>query len=104
MHEQSRSDRDHYVTIHWDNIKEHKKDQFDKCAHCDNQVTPYDYKSVMHYSSKTFNNGKGLAMTTKTGGYIGYKRIGFSDYDIIGINKLYSCGCKYMLSFLMYTK
>ncbi len=33
VHEQSRTDRDDYVTVHWDNIKEGKESNFAKYGH-----------------------------------------------------------------------
>ena len=92
MHEQSRKDRDNYVTIKWENIHESYWPQFEKCTSCDLQNSPYDYNSVMHYgkfaSSKTGLNNP--TIVTKNGQYIG-QRCGFSVLDIQNINDLY-CG------------
>ncbi|KAK3568967.1 hypothetical protein QTP86_021378, partial [Hemibagrus guttatus] len=48
VHEQSRSDRDHYVNILWENIIEGQKHNFKKYE-TNNLNTVYDYDSVMHY-------------------------------------------------------
>jgi len=59
-HEQSRFERDTFVKINWENIKEDKKENFEK-----QKRDPilgakfYDYHSIMHYSAKAFSkNGK----------------------------------------------
>ena len=51
-HEQSRTDRDSYVTILWENIMIGKETQFQKYSHSliDSLGVAYDYESVMHYS------------------------------------------------------
>ncbi|XP_057298308.1 uncharacterized protein LOC130629192 [Hydractinia symbiolongicarpus] len=55
-HEQSRTDRDNYVTILLHNVREGKKHNFAKKLKKD--VTtfglPYDYRSVMHYKKTAF--------------------------------------------------
>uniref|UniRef100_A0A915BQ35 Zinc metalloproteinase n=1 Tax=Parascaris univalens TaxID=6257 RepID=A0A915BQ35_PARUN len=55
-HEQSRPDRDNYVTVRWENIDRDSKGQFLKelPADVDNGGVPYDYGSIMHYRSKAF--------------------------------------------------
>ena len=60
LHEQTRHDRDGYVTIVWGNIKKDKygRDQsgnFKKRSKNieDTLGTPYDYCSIMHYGSAT---------------------------------------------------
>ena len=104
LHEQSRKDRDEYVTINFDNIRANKSHNFDKCESCDLQNSIYDFDSVMHYGSTAFGvrildgNGDwtGQLMTTieaKNGQSIG-QRNGFSSLDIKGINDFY-CG-KYL--------
>ena len=53
LHEQSRPDRDDYLTIDFDNIKSDKKDNFLKYGwnSVDTREIPYDLGSVMHYGS-----------------------------------------------------
>lgn len=49
MHEHSRSDRDEYIIVNYDNIRPEKRDQFWK-ARNDRLITPFDYESIMMYS------------------------------------------------------
>ena len=94
MHEQSRPDRDQYVTVHYNNIKDGKADQFDICQHCDVQNQAYDFESTMHYGPKSFGKTVGgvkqVTITSKNGEKFG-QRNGFSALDIKSINDLY-CG------------
>uniref|UniRef100_A0A915PWX5 Zinc metalloproteinase n=1 Tax=Setaria digitata TaxID=48799 RepID=A0A915PWX5_9BILA len=61
-HEQSRPDRDNYVTVRWENIDRDSKGQFLKelPADVDNGGVPYDYGSIMHYRSKAFGRYEDL--------------------------------------------
>lgn len=56
-HEQSRPDRDQFVTVRWENIDKDSKGQFLKedPDDVDNAGVPYDYGSIMHYRSKAFS-------------------------------------------------
>lgn len=94
-HEQSRYDRDDYVTINYENIIAGKESNFDKYSEkvTSLQGTPYDYMSVMHYAKNAFSNGSGSTIITKRPEFqdvIG-QRIDMSEYDAIELNKLYSC-------------
>ncbi|EYC18170.1 hypothetical protein Y032_0028g1714 [Ancylostoma ceylanicum] len=55
-HEQARPERDRYVTINTENAVEGTEGQFDKMSSTDSEDfgLPYDYGSVMHYSSIAF--------------------------------------------------
>ncbi|VDD94563.1 unnamed protein product [Enterobius vermicularis] len=55
-HEQSRPDRDDYVTVRWENIDKDSKGQFlkEQPVDVDTGSVPYDYGSIMHYRSKAF--------------------------------------------------
>jgi hypothetical protein len=57
-HEQSRVDRDTYVTIEWDNIAEGYEHNFNRQDEAD-VYGPYDFGSIMHYSQCTFSNCTG---------------------------------------------
>ncbi len=52
-HEQTRSDRDNYVTIHWENIRSTKSHNFQKYNQ-GRDIGPYNYTSVMHYGEYYF--------------------------------------------------
>lgn len=92
-HEQSRQDRDSYVTINWDNIEADKKHNFDKKAPQKvNEYGPYDYGSIMHYSKSAFLNSVWFWKTTidAKGNHIG-QRDGLSQIDQDEIKRMYKC-------------
>ncbi|XP_055344390.1 astacin-like metalloendopeptidase isoform X3 [Paramacrobiotus metropolitanus] len=60
FHEHSRSDRDEYVTIIWDNIAKSDKEQFAKHEDGNTYGLPYDYESVMHYKHNAFAKDSGI--------------------------------------------
>ncbi|CAK5120168.1 unnamed protein product [Meloidogyne enterolobii] len=93
FHEQSRTDRDDYVNILWDNIDPTLRDQFDKYSQnmIDYLGTRYDYSSVMHYGPLAFSkNGKPTIEPKEKSVTIG-QRLGFSPTDLYKVNKLYNC-------------
>ncbi|KAF4097577.1 hypothetical protein G5714_021585 [Onychostoma macrolepis] len=91
-HEQTRSDRDKYVKINWENMSPDMAYNFQK-QNTNNQNTPYDYGSIMHYGRTAFSIQPGLETITPIPDStvaIG-QRQGMSDTDILRINKLYGC-------------
>ncbi len=50
-HEHQRWDRDQYITVHYENIKEGRSGDYDWIPKTNWLVTtlPYDYQSIMHY-------------------------------------------------------
>jgi len=95
FHEQSRPDRDRYVTILYNNIVSRAKFNFNKLttSRIDSRGTPYDYDSMMHYGSKFFSSNGGYTIKTKNSAdqrRIG-QRSGFSETDKRQINLMY-CG------------
>jgi len=54
-HEQSRGDRDAYITIAWNEIAPGFEDQFEKRDGRGQDIGPYDYESIMHYSAYAFS-------------------------------------------------
>ncbi|XP_051555974.1 meprin A subunit beta [Myxocyprinus asiaticus] len=94
-HEQSRCDRDDYVSIIWDHISEGKEHNFNKYNDTRSSAlnVPYDYGSMMHYSKNAFRNGTGPTIVTKIPAFsdvIG-QRMEFSDSDLLKLNRLYNC-------------
>ncbi|XP_051794899.1 high choriolytic enzyme 1-like [Acanthochromis polyacanthus] len=47
-HKHTRTDRDQYDRINWENVPAASSSNFQK-AHTNNLNTPYDYSSVLHY-------------------------------------------------------
>ncbi|KAM7320014.1 hypothetical protein ACRRTK_020457 [Alexandromys fortis] len=102
LHEQSRSDRDDYVTIVWDRILSGREYNFDifSDSETDSLNVPYDYTSVMHYGKTAFQNGTEPTIVTKISEFedvIG-QQMDFSDYDVLKLNRLYNCSSS--LSFM----
>ncbi|XP_051885671.1 astacin-like metalloendopeptidase [Pristis pectinata] len=99
-HEQSRSDRDEYVTILINNIAKEARYNFVK-LNTNNLGTPYDYTSVMHYGRYAFSkDGKSRTIVPKPDPniHIG-QRYGMSTLDVAKVNKLYKCSKYKMRSF-----
>ncbi|KFM80737.1 Zinc metalloproteinase dpy-31, partial [Stegodyphus mimosarum] len=94
FHEQSRLDRDGYVTILWNNIPPGLQSQFSTGLDYPRGVE-YDYTSVMHYSPMAFSSKlfERNTIVTKNPHYqrlIGSGRvISFRDAKLV--NKMYSC-------------
>jgi hypothetical protein len=53
-HEQSREDRDAFVTIHWDKIQPGYEHNFDQHITDGDDIGAYDYGSIMHYPRNAF--------------------------------------------------
>ncbi|XP_040184643.1 embryonic protein UVS.2-like [Rana temporaria] len=99
-HEHSRSDRDLYIKILWQNIEPDYNTSFDK-HNTNNLNMQYDYTSVMHYGKFAFSTDYRLQTiqpVPDNGISIG-QRTGLSNLDVAKINKLYSCNiCSSVLS------
>ncbi|KAI4801939.1 hypothetical protein KUCAC02_019807 [Chaenocephalus aceratus] len=95
-HEQSRSDRDDYVKIWWDQIEEGKKHNFNKYQAdvITDLNTPYDYESIMHYRPLSFNKNESIPTITTSIPYFNEiigQRLDFSAVDITRVNRMYDC-------------
>ncbi|CAI5665732.1 high choriolytic enzyme 1 isoform X2 [Oreochromis niloticus] len=90
-HEQTRSDRDQYIRVLWENITPGMEHNFDKINTL-NQGTPYDYGSVMHYHKYAFskNNQPTLVAIPDSNVEFGYATE-ISQTDILRLNRLYGC-------------
>ncbi|ODN02524.1 Zinc metalloproteinase nas-13 [Orchesella cincta] len=93
-HEQSRTDRDQFVKIKWENIERGKQNNFDKYAA--SVISPfgvtYDYSSVMHYSRLAFSKNRRdptiEAISAAATAEIGQRR-GMSSGDVSKIKQMY---------------
>lgn len=103
-HEQSRPDRDQYVTIEWDNVEDDASSryQFRLADGSDTLDTPYDYTSIMHYGPCSFtkctscssSNASCRTITTLNPAFqsiIG-NRSKFGLYDIEDLRRVYGDG------------
>ncbi|XOZ34536.1 M12 family metallopeptidase [Halomonadaceae bacterium KBTZ08] len=90
FHEQSREDRDQYVTIQWNNIKDGRESQFR--IQNEQNIGPYDYSSIMHYGAWAFSrNGEPTIRPNRDGVSLGDlgQREGLSDLDVAALNEIY---------------
>lgn len=89
QHEQTRGDRDNYVTIKWRNIKPGMAFNFHQ-QQTNNLNTPYDYSSIMHYGAKAFSINGQDTIIPHGSAQIGQRRA-MSHWDIERIKRLYGC-------------
>ncbi|MFI4962709.1 MAG: Dot/Icm T4SS effector Zinc-dependent metalloprotease LegP [Legionellales bacterium] len=88
-HEQSRTDRNAYVRIIWDNIEEEYKDNFVQQLTDGKDFGEYDYQSIMHYGPYAFSkNGEKTIIPLVEGAEIG-QRSQLSKKDIAAIQAMY---------------
>ncbi|UYV76937.1 hypothetical protein LAZ67_14002485 [Cordylochernes scorpioides] len=95
-HEQSRSDRDDYINVYWENISKGKEGNFRKLKPIENRLyNKFDYESIMIYGETAFSkDGKSKTMEDKNKVHKltnPYSKKGMSKYDIERVNKLYQC-------------
>jgi hypothetical protein len=87
-HEQSREDRDAFVTIHWDKIDPGMEHNFDQHITDGDDVGAYDYGSIMHYPRDAFSrDGSDTITPADPSATIG-QRNGLSAGDIAALNTL----------------
>ena len=85
-HEQSRSDRDVFITVKWSNISNGKKHNFNKHTEA-NDIGRYDYDSIMHYGAYAFSkNGNKTIVAPENIG----QRGGLSEGDIDAVFRMYA--------------
>lgn len=91
FHQQSASDRDDYIKIIEENIEPGMEMNFQQQSNTENFGIPYDYESVLHYSSVAFSkNGQKTIETLKPNVVIGQRK-GLSFKDIAKLNTMYLC-------------
>jgi hypothetical protein len=88
-HEQSREDRDLFVTINWANIQAGMSAQFNQHITDGDDLGVYDYGSVMHYPRTAFSkNGQDTITPVQPNAQIG-QRTGLSPGDIAAVGAMY---------------
>jgi hypothetical protein len=93
IHEQSRTDRDGFIDVAWENIEERYRPQFATVPESFMEVSrlaPFDFASAMLYRPEAFALGKGRpTMTAKRGAAIAPVREGISEGDAARLRRLY---------------
>lgn len=88
MHEQSRRDRDRWLTVLYENIDDYDFDQFHQETNSRDEGY-YDYGSIMHYPQDAFSVDGGTSLETVPKGIPIGQRVGLSAQDIDGISRTY---------------
>jgi len=94
FHEQSRPDRDQYVTVQFQNVQSGMEYQFEVCQNCSTQSLPYEYASIMHDGPLNFSrNGQPTLMPKQAGVQLkdAWQKPGLTTLDIKKLHKLYQC-------------
>ncbi|XP_070395712.1 astacin-like metalloprotease toxin 4 [Dermacentor albipictus] len=96
-HEQNRPDRDEYIDIFPENVKNGFLPQFDKLpAYYVRRLTQFSYKSIMLYGSGAFSRAANLStMLKKDGGRLEatHDKDTLSPLDVVRIDMLYPKSC-----------
>ena len=87
-HEQSREDRDDYVTVNYDAIPHDHQHNFNQHIADGDDVGPYDYTSIMHYHRRAFSETSADTITPPPGVTIG-QRDGLSNGDVAAVDFMY---------------
>ena len=88
-HEQSREDRDDFVTINWSNIEDGRQHNFNQHISDGTDIGAYDYGSIMHYGRTAFSkNGQPTIEPKQAGVSIG-QRTALSQRDIDAVHFIY---------------
>ncbi len=91
-HEHTRSDRDQYIKINWDNIKDGKQGNFDIRDANTRMHGEYDYHSIMHYGAHFFsaNEKETIEALDNSAQYAMGQRAAPSAGDIAAIAEMYA--------------
>ncbi|KAK3734268.1 hypothetical protein QZH41_008855, partial [Actinostola sp. cb2023] len=91
LHEQCRSDRDNYITIHKDNIKPGTEDNFKIFPGKDLGI-PYDCDSILHYKGTAFaKSPSSVTISSSRCSKLGNDDTRLSLLDYKRVNTLYRC-------------
>lgn len=86
-HEQSRADRDDYVVIHFENLEESRKVEFEKTNF--QSIGQYDVFSIMHYDNFAFSKNGLPTIEAKDGTKLEYNKP-ISEKDAAGVKEYYA--------------
>lgn len=101
-HEQSRPDRDQYVKIHLENVRNGYASDFSKIQDVNSLGVPYDYNSIMHYSETAFAKFGTITISTKESDIPFGRAPELSRLDIIQTELLYKDQCSKFYLHSMY--
>ena len=92
-HEQSRADRNNYITVHFDNVTsgtEHNFHTYDDSGFDgDEYTTSLDFSSIMMYGAYSFSKNGKPTITKTNGSTYQIQRSALSSGDITGIKSMY---------------
>ncbi|KAI1289139.1 Astacin-like metalloprotease toxin 1 [Halotydeus destructor] len=96
-HMHCRTDREQYLTVHYENIRKGSESNFRILKSDQNRVfTKFDFESIMMYGPRTFSKNKKSPTLEARNPKITFKpsklKKSLSKYDTISLNKLYNCG------------
>jgi hypothetical protein len=88
-HEQSRPDRNNYVNVNYGAVIKASRSNFDQFLDNDQELTPFDYASVMEYPAFSFSRNGEPCIESIPAGIPLSNPNGYSAGDIDGIERLY---------------
>lgn len=88
-HEQSRPDRNTYVNVNYGAVIKASRSNFDQLLDNDQELTPFDYASVMEYPAFSFSRNGEPCIESIPAGIPLSNPNGYSAADIDGILRLY---------------
>ncbi len=88
FHEHTRSDRDNFVLIDWDQIIDGKDINFNLQNAGTDDLGEYDYGSIMHYGEYFFSSSGAPTIIVPAGIEVG-QRVALSDTDAASVDQMY---------------
>lgn len=98
-HTHSRSDRDNYISIRYENIKHGYENNFIKKIRTHNEIVKFDFSSIMMYPNKAFSKNNASTIVGKSNASYHSNLEELSTSDIQMILKIYNCQCQYSFLF-----
>jgi Astacin (Peptidase family M12A)/Abnormal spindle-like microcephaly-assoc'd, ASPM-SPD-2-Hydin len=89
-HEQARSDRDTYLTVNYNNVIKASRSNFDQVLDNAQNLTLYDYRSVMSYIPFAFSRNGGPTLESIPAGMPLSNLTGYTEADIDAVHRLYN--------------